>query len=62
MANRAAGEHGDVGRAAADIHQANAEVFFVVVQHRFGGCKRLQNHIAHFEAAATHAFGEVLDG
>jgi hypothetical protein len=62
VTNRTAREHRDVGRAAADIHQANAEVFFVVVQHGLGRCKRLQHHVTHLEAAATHALGQIFDG
>src|SRR5262245_34045295 len=33
VADRAAGEHGDVGGAAADVHEADAEVLLVLGQH-----------------------------
>ena len=61
MTNRAAGEHREVGRAAADVHQADAELLLVVVQHREGRRERLQHDVLDLEAAATHALGDVLD-
>src|SRR5690348_5545608 len=35
--DRAVGEHGHVGGAAADVHQAHAQVLLVLEQHRVGG-------------------------
>ena len=34
-----------IGRAAADVHQADAELLLVVVQHRHRRGERLQDHV-----------------
>src|SRR6266446_3866231 len=60
MADRAVREHGDVGRAAADVEQTDAEVLLVLRQHRARGSERLQDQVVHFEPAAPHAFDDVL--
>ena len=60
MADRAVGEHRNVGGAAADIDQAHAEFFFVFGQHRHRRRERLQHQIADLEPAAPHAFDNVL--
>ena len=61
VADRAVGEHRDVGRAAADVDQADAQLLLVVVQHRDRRGERLQDHVLHLEAAAAHALDDVLD-
>ena len=45
--DRAVGEHGEVGRTAADVHQADAELLLVLVQHRGRRRERLQHHVVH---------------
>src|SRR6185312_11561306 len=62
VADGTVGEHGDVGGAAADVHQADAEVLLVLVQHRVAGRQLLQYHVVHLEAAAFHAAHDVLGG
>ena len=61
MPDRAACEHREIGRAAADIHQAHAQLLLVVVQDRQRRGERLQHHVPDFEPASAYAFGDVLD-
>ena len=62
VTDRAAGEDGDVGGAAADIDQHDAQLFFVGGQHGQAGSQGLQDQILHFQAAAAHALDDVLCG
>src|SRR5690606_17355589 len=62
VADGALGEHGDIGGAAADVHQAYAQLLLVLGQHRKAGGKLLQDHVVHFQAAAAHALDDVLGG
>ena len=60
MPNRAAGEHRDVGRAAADVDEAHAEFLFVVGEHRVAGRQLLEHDVVDLEPAALHALDDVL--
>jgi hypothetical protein len=51
---------GHVGGAAADVHQADADVLLVLGQHGIARSQRLQHQVDHFEAAAMHALDDVL--
>ena len=54
------GEDRDVGGAAADVHQAHAEVLLVLGEHRARGSERLQDQVVHVQPAAAHALHDVL--
>src|SRR5690554_1800770 len=60
MADCATGEHGDVGGTTADIHHANAQLFFIFGQDGVARSQLLQNDVIHFQTAALHAFLDVL--
>src|SRR5450631_1529624 len=60
--DRAVGEDRDVGRAAADVHEAHAQVALVVEEDRVGGGEGLQHEVAHLQPAAAHALHDVLRG
>jgi hypothetical protein len=45
VADGAAGEHRDVGGAAADVDQAHAELLLVVGQHRVAGGQLLEHDV-----------------
>ena len=60
--NRAAGEHRDVGRAAADVDQAHAQFLFVVGEHGVARRQLLEHDVLDGEAAALHALHDVLRG
>src|SRR5688572_14049108 len=60
VADGAVGEDGEVGGAAADVHQADAEVLLVLGQHRARRCQRLQDQVVHLQPAAAHALDDVL--
>ena len=47
MADAAVEEHGQIARAAADIHNGHAEVAFVLFQHGQAGCIGFQNDVGH---------------
>ena len=55
-------EHRDVGRAAADIDQAHAELLLVVGEHRVARRELLEHDVLDREAAALHALHDVLRG
>ena len=50
----------DVGGAAADIHQRDAELFLVLRQHRLAGGQLLDDRLGHRDAGAVHARDDVL--
>src|SRR4029079_9747421 len=56
----AAGEDGDVGGAAADVHQAHAQLLLVLSQHGLGGGERLQDDVGDVQAGAVGALDDVL--
>ena len=62
MLDGAAEEHGDIGRAAADIDETGAELLFVVGKHGVARCQLLEHDVVDFEAAALHALDDVLRG
>ena len=62
VTNRAAGEHGDIGRAAADVDQADAQFLFVIGQHGITGSELLEHDVVDRQAAALHALDDVLRG
>ena len=62
MADRAAAEYRDVGGAAADVHHAHAEILFVFGEHGVARGELLQHDVVDREAAALHAFDDVLRG
>ena len=53
-------EYRDVGRAAADVEQAHAEILLVLGQHGARRRERLQDQVLHFDAATAHALDDVL--
>jgi hypothetical protein len=53
-------EDRDVGRAAADVHEADAELLLVVGQHRERGSELLEHDVLDREPAALHALDDVL--
>src|SRR5882724_10858214 len=60
VANRAAAEHRDVGGAAADVHHAHTEILFILGEHRIARGELFQDDVVDGEAAALHAFDDVL--
>ena len=60
MADRAAAEHRDVGGAAADVHQAHAELPLVLGEHRQARGQLLEHHVLDLQPAALHALDDVL--
>ncbi len=60
VADRAAREHREVGRAAADVHQAHAELLLVLGQHRVARRELLEHDVLDLEPAALHALDDVL--
>ena len=57
---RAVGEDGDVGGAAADVDQADAELLLVLAEHRLGRGQRLEHDVGDVEAGAVGALDDVL--
>src|SRR6056297_373923 len=62
IADRAFGEDRHIGRAGTDVDQSDAEIALVVAEHRMAGGQLLQDQIVDLQAAAGHAFGDVLHG
>ncbi|MCY1415824.1 hypothetical protein D9M71_313200 [compost metagenome] len=60
MADGAFGEDGDVGGAAADVHQADAQFLLVLGDHRVGRGQLREDDVIDLEAAAAHALLDVL--
>ena len=58
----AVGEDGDVGGAAADVDQRDAQLLLVVLQHRLARGQRLEHDVQHLEVAARAALDDVLRG
>src|SRR3972149_2716581 len=58
---RAAGEHRDVGGAAADVHQTDTQFLFILLKHRLARSQRLQDQLVDFQAATMDAFHDVLN-
>src|SRR6266851_2061556 len=58
--DRAAAEYRDVGGAAADVHHAHAEILFILGEHGIARRELLQDDVVDGEAAALHAFDDVL--
>src|SRR5579871_505799 len=55
-------ENSHVSRAAADVQQDDAQVFFAGSQDGFAGGQRLQNQIIDLDLRLLDAFDQVLDG
>ena len=62
MLNCSAKEDCKVGRAAADVDQAGAELFLVLRQHRVTGSKLLQHDVVDLQPATLHTLDDVLRG
>src|SRR5690606_34548478 len=62
VANRPFSENRDVGSAAANVHQAHAQLFFILSEHRIGRGQLFEDDVVDFQAATTHAFFDVLRG
>ena len=60
MHHGAAVKHDDVGGAAADIDQRDAEFALLRKQRRVGRRERLENHLRRRHARALAALGEIL--
>ena len=56
------GEDGDVGGAAADVDQRDAQPLLVLLQHRLARGERLEHDVQHLEVAAGAALDDVLRG
>ncbi len=54
--------NGDVGGAAADVHQRDAELLLVVGEHRLARGELLDDGLGHGDARAVHARDDVLRG
>ena len=54
------GEDGDVGGAAADVHQADAQFLLVGGEHRLGRGQLLQHDVGHVQAGPVAGFDDVL--
>ena len=55
-------KHRDIGGAAADVHQADAELLLIVGQHREARGELLEHHVLDHQTAALHALDDVLRG
>ena len=62
MLDRAAAEDRDVGRAAAHVDEADAELLLVLGQHGVARRELLEHDVLDREAAALHALDDVLRG
>ena len=60
MADRTAGEDGDIGGTRANVHQRHAQLLLVLRQHRQAGGQRVQHQLVHLQSAAAHAFDDVF--
>ena len=60
MADGAARKQREIGRAAANVHQTNADLHFVAGQAGCGGCQRLQHQFLHIEATTADALFDVF--
>src|SRR3954466_15533349 len=56
----AAGENGQIGGAAPDVHQRHAQLLLFVGQHRLGGGERFEHDVRHREAGLAAALDDVL--
>src|SRR5439155_14610079 len=61
MPDRPTGEHGEIGGASTDVHQAYAQFLLIVVEDRLRRSQRLKYHVPDLEPAAAHTLGDVLD-
>src|SRR5690606_9189411 len=55
-------EHGDIGRAAADVEQDDAEFLVVGREDRLAGGERTHDDFFDFHAGLRNALGEVAHG
>jgi hypothetical protein len=62
VADGAIGEHGEVGGAAADVDQADAELLLVLAEHRVAGTELAEHQVVHLQTAAADALDDVLRG
>ena len=62
VADGAVGEHGQVGRAAADIDQAHAELLLILGEHGEARGQLLEHHVIDLQSAALDALLDVLRG
>src|SRR6185437_4629181 len=53
-------ENGHIGGAAANIHQYNAGLFFLITQHRLGRRQRLQYQLLAFKTGFVNAFYDIF--
>jgi hypothetical protein len=53
-------EDRDARRVAAYLYQGDAQLFFVVGQHRVRGRQRLEHQVGHAVPGALHALAQVL--
>ncbi len=60
MLHRSVMINGDVGRAAADVDQRDAQFPFLVGKHRLCHCQRRQHNLRNIEAAAVAALDDIL--
>ena len=62
MADGTLREHGNVGCARADIHQAYTQVLLVLAQGGETGCQGLHQQFVNHQTTPRHAFTNVLGG
>ena len=55
VGDAAVGVEEEVGRAAADVDDGDADFFLVLAEHRLGAGERLEHDVGHGEAAALDA-------
>ena len=60
MANGAFGKDRHIRGAPPDIHQAYAQVLFVLREHGVARGQLLQDHVPNLKGAAAHALFDVL--
>ena len=60
MADGAIGINRDVGRTAANVDDAHAQIFFVFSQNGMTACQRLKHDLIHLQAAALDTFLDIL--
>ena len=53
-------EYRQISSPATDIHQADAQLFFIVRQYGFAGSQRLQNQVTDFQSTTLDTFDDVL--
>ena len=62
MADGAVGINGNIGRTAADIDDAHAQIFFVFSQNSLTARQGLKHDLIHLQTATMDTFLDILQG